>query len=81
MMGPPASSKGFEKGNIVKIRSDECSPYFKEKDMIGTVIDTYVNIDIKSLNRSERVYVLWSDGSSDWIPVYLLTSVSFKTSD
>lgn len=78
-MGPPASTKGFKKGCVVKIKSDECNPYFKECDMLGTVIDTYVNIDIKTLNRTEKVYVLWSDGTSEWVPIYLLSSVSFKT--
>lgn len=75
VMGPVASTPGFTTGNVVKIISDECNPFFKESDIVGTIIESFVDIDIDSLERIEKVFVLWSDSSSGWHSVKFLQPI------
>ena len=76
-MGPVACTKGFEVGKVVRIHSDECNPHYKSPDLVGTVIENFVDIDIDTLKRTEKVFVLWSDGSSGWYSIKFLEPIKY----
>ena len=67
-MGPARYTEKFSPGTIVSRKnSEDCH--------IGTVIDNFVDIVINTGKRIEKVYVLWSDGTSEWISISSLLVV------
>ncbi len=71
MMGPAAYSKSYRPGTVVKTRIKDHS-----KKTIGTIIENFVDFNIKTGYRVEKALVMWTDGSSDWISTQDLTIVS-----
>ena len=71
MMGPASFDKRYPPGALVSIKPK--SPLLKKRSgQIGTVIDNYVNFNIMSGNRTEKVLVMWPDSITKW---YLLDHV------
>lgn len=78
MMGPIEHSREFSPGVMVLYVNKRVLR--TEPRKIGTVIDNFVDFEIESGNRTEKAYVLWNDGSTEWVPTYLLSVLDFQSS-
>tara|TARA_Y100001938_G_C8046686_1_gene409317 strand:- start:824 stop:1051 length:228 start_codon:yes stop_codon:yes gene_type:complete len=75
MMGPLPHSQEFSPGKMVIYVNKKILR--TETRRIGTVIDNFVDVVLETGNRTEKAYVLWDDGTAEWVPTYLLVPLDF----
>jgi len=75
MMGPLAYNQKFKPGTLVVI-NPSTAVFHDKRNEYGTVIDNFVDIDIESGKRQEKVLVMWPDASSDWMNLYQVLLVA-----
>ena len=66
MMGPISFDPRFSPGTLV-IVDPGTSVYNKHRDSFGTIVDNFVDIEIKTGKRTEKVLVMWPDSSTNWL--------------
>ena len=69
MMGPINFSLNFRPGTLVKFSNKW--PH-KKKEEIGTIVDNFVNFDIKSGAREEKALVMWASSKTEWVSIGIL---------
>lgn len=73
MMGPASHSKIFSPGTLVVYVNKHVLR--TEPRKIGTVIENFVDFIIETGKRTEKAYVLWDNGTGEWVPIYLLSPI------
>lgn len=46
---------------------------------VGIVVDNKIDIDLSTNLKREKVLILWSDGSTEWVPLFKLHRVDRQT--
>ncbi len=68
MMGPIGFNKKFKPGTLVLI-NPAGSLFHSNRSDIGTIIDNFVDFNLTSGKRTEKVLVLWPDSSTEWLNI------------
>ena len=71
MMGPSAPTPGFRSRVLVK-------PIWSDS-MLGTIVEVKVDIHLNSLERNERILVMWDTGEIRWVPIKTVDLVSLSS--
>lgn len=70
MMGPQSYNQRFKPGTVVLI-NPSTAVYHDRRNEFGTVVDNFVDFDIETGKRTEKVLVMWSsDASTEWMHLY-----------
>ena len=75
MMGPLLFNQKFKPGTMV-ILNPSTAIYHDRRSDYGTVIDNFVDVDISTGKRTERVLVMWPDAATDWLDLYQVLLLS-----
>lgn len=73
MMGPLQHSLEYSPGTLVKYENREI--HQSKGCRIGTIIENFVDVVIESGKRTEKAYVLWEDGTGEWVFISLLSPI------
>ena len=69
MMGPLGFNQNFRPGRLVLI-NPSTAVHHDQRDELGTIIDNFVDFELDTGKRTERVLVMWPDSTTDWLHLY-----------
>ena len=74
-MGPIGFNQKFKPGTMV-VLNPSTAVYHKRRSDYGTIVDNFVDIEIQTGKRTEKVLVMWPDSSTEWLHLYQVLLLS-----
>ncbi len=73
-MGPIGFDQRFKPGTLVVINPSTMTHHKNRRDF-GTIIDNFVDINLDTGCRTEKVFVMWPDADTEWLHLYQILLV------